>query len=106
MNTVYPSGADLAAACAPIIPLAPGLSSTTTRCLVSLVISCAATRASVSVALPAANGTTKVTGFSGYSAAVATLAARTRMQIHGTCAILNIDDLPLEGSANNLSYHS
>ena len=48
------------------MPLAPALLSTTTACLVSAVIDAPSARASWSVALPAANGTTKVIGWSGY----------------------------------------
>ena len=48
------------------MPLAPALLSTTTACFVSAVIEAPSARASWSVALPAANGTMKVTGRSGY----------------------------------------
>jgi hypothetical protein len=47
------------------MPLAPALLSTMTACLVSAVIEAPRARASWSVALPAAKGTMKVTGFSG-----------------------------------------
>src|SRR3954447_23658036 len=50
-------------------PFAPARLSITTGCLVCAVISWPSARASWSVALPAANGTTNVIGFSGYSAA-------------------------------------
>src|SRR5262245_6585125 len=53
------------------MPLAPALLSTTTACLVASVIDWPSARASWSVALPAANGTMKVTGFSGYLVACA-----------------------------------
>jgi hypothetical protein len=46
-------------------PDAPGLLSTITFCLVILVTSWPSERASWSVALPAANGTTNVNGLSG-----------------------------------------
>jgi hypothetical protein len=49
-------------------PDAPGLSSTTTACLVIRVTSWPSARASWSVALPAAKGTTKVIVLSGYCA--------------------------------------
>ena len=58
-------GAALATCCAARKPLAPGLSSTTTVCFVASYIAWPTPRASWSVALPAANGTTKVTGFEG-----------------------------------------
>ena len=61
--------------CAAIMPLAPGLLSTTTDCFVSFVIACPTARASVSVALPAAKGTTKVIDFVGNSCAPAAAAA-------------------------------
>src|SRR5438046_6868 len=48
------------------MPLAPALLSTITACFVSAVIEAPRARASWSVALPAANGTMKVTGRSGY----------------------------------------
>src|SRR3982751_2879860 len=49
------------------MPLAPALLSTTTACLVCSVIDWPSARASWSVALPAANGTTKVIGLAGYA---------------------------------------
>src|SRR5689334_10658094 len=63
------------------MPLAPALLSTTTACFVSVVIEAPSARASWSVALPAAKGTTKVIGFSGYlpcaAAGIAMTAERT-----------------------------
>ena len=53
------------------MPLAPALLSTTTACLVSLVMDWPMARASWSVALPAANGTTKVMGLAGKVCAAA-----------------------------------
>ena len=47
------------------MPLAPALLSTTTGCLVSVVTDWPRARASWSVALPAANGTTKVMALAG-----------------------------------------
>ncbi len=47
------------------MPLAPPLFSTTTACLVAVVTAWPSARASWSVALPAANGTTKVMGLDG-----------------------------------------
>ena len=71
MRMVWPSGAALATAAAAIMPLAPALLSTTTACLVSLVMDWPMARASWSVALPAANGTTKVMGLAGKVCAAA-----------------------------------
>src|SRR4051794_41574362 len=51
------------------MPLAPALLSTTTACLVCSVIDWPSARAGGSVALPAANGTTKVSGLAGYACA-------------------------------------
>ena len=70
-------------------PDAPALLSMTTGCFVCAVTSWPSARASWSVALPAANGTTNVIGFSGYCAATGMAIAATsaatqrRMRIEG-----------------------
>ncbi|KAG1532979.1 hypothetical protein G6F50_016024 [Rhizopus delemar] len=61
-SIVDPSGADRTTVCAPSMPLAPGLFSTTTPCGISLRRRSASRRPMPSTPPPAANGTIKLTG--------------------------------------------
>src|SRR5690348_8052701 len=74
-RNVYPSGFDCATLAAPMVPPAPGTFSITIDWLAPRDMRSANWRASVSVAPPAANGTTQVIGWSGYCAFAAPAAA-------------------------------
>ena len=80
-------------------PEAPGLSSTTTGCLVMRVTSLPSARASWSVALPAANGHHEGDGLSGYSACAdaAPSASRTPASNACHCSFMSILSDPNRG---------
>ena len=65
ISNVCPSGAALATASAPMLPLAPGLLSTTTACFQRSLSLGAMMRAMMSLPLPGVKGTTRVTVRSG-----------------------------------------
>ncbi|MNT47109.1 hypothetical protein D3C72_1837980 [compost metagenome] len=70
--TVYPSGAERAACCVPMMPAAPPLLMTTTLCLRASPMPWASGRATRSVPPPAGKGTMNWMGWSaGYPAAQA-----------------------------------
>ncbi|MNL33178.1 hypothetical protein D3C87_1550730 [compost metagenome] len=64
-TSVYPSGLLRATSCVPMMPLAPGLFSTTTGWPRSMAICLPRLRATTSVMLPGGKGTTIRIGWSG-----------------------------------------
>ena len=72
-NSVYPSGADLATASAPIMVVPPGRASITKLCPSAFDHAFATSRAAFSAPAPGGNGMTTRTGLFGYGACAATV---------------------------------
>ena len=75
---VWPSGAAFATKSVPILPLAPGLFSTTTGCFQRSASLGWRARARMSMPVPGVKGTTRVTGREGKDCAAAPEASRAR----------------------------
>src|SRR5215475_10935581 len=75
---VWPSGLALATKSVPMLPLAPGLFSTTTGCFHRSESLGPITRARMSMPVPVVNGTTRVTGRLGKPCACASAENRRR----------------------------